>query len=475
MEISEVGVRRPTTGFATACVWGFAPVDPLLDWLGVPRTHRTFRESVLDADRQSDLQGLVLLDLPDQDSTAVGHRLEVDRLIEMVDLVIWVLDPQKYADESLHAYLRHLVGRESTMLVVLNQLDRLSPQEAQTCATDLRRLLDADGLTSARLLGTSALQGDGVDAVRLAIADLVRRQDGFRYRVTLDLDEVTERLRAGLGVREADPDDLPGVDRLVAVLSQATGIDVLLDGVATDYRRRAAQQLGWPPARWVGRFRADPLRTAGLGVDEEDTVRGLTGSALHEPTPAQRARLDLGVREVVQAAVQDLPVRWVEAVSAAELPPTEELGRALDTSLAQVDLPLAVPGWWRAVRILQSGLIWLVLLGALWSLTLVVGRWIGTPLPSGPRPFGTPLPVLLSSAGLLVGGGLALLGRRLAVIGAGRRRAAMDRTIGAVVHQVAAEQVVAPLSVVLNDHRRAREALGGDGFRGLPPRAAGAL
>ena len=48
------------------------------------------------------LRGLVLLDLPDFDSVEARHRLEVDRLLRLVDLVVWVLDPQKYADRVVH-------------------------------------------------------------------------------------------------------------------------------------------------------------------------------------------------------------------------------------------------------------------------------------------------------------------------------------------------------------------------------------
>jgi hypothetical protein len=39
----------------------------LLDWLNIPSRHQIQRESVLDADSQSDLHGLVLQDLPDHD------------------------------------------------------------------------------------------------------------------------------------------------------------------------------------------------------------------------------------------------------------------------------------------------------------------------------------------------------------------------------------------------------------------------
>jgi len=148
MEIAPVGARRPLTAAPMACVWGETGSQQLLDWLDVPDDRRMTRESVLDADDQAPLYGLVLLDLPDHDSTEVIHRVEVDRLVTMVDLLIWVVDPQKYADDALHSgYLQRMTGHDGVMLVVLNQIDRLGPDEAQTCANDLRRLLDGDGLS----------------------------------------------------------------------------------------------------------------------------------------------------------------------------------------------------------------------------------------------------------------------------------------------------------------------------------------
>src|SRR3712207_8726897 len=52
----------------------------LLEWLQVPRRHR-----VAEGDG---LGGLVLLDLPDFDSVELAHRLEVDRVLELADLVV---------------------------------------------------------------------------------------------------------------------------------------------------------------------------------------------------------------------------------------------------------------------------------------------------------------------------------------------------------------------------------------------------
>ena len=89
-ELATVGRRRPTTSEGQAAVWGDG-ADPLLDWLEIGRRHR------LD---DGALSGLLLLDLPDFDSVETAHRLEVDRVVELADLVVWVVEPQKYADAS---------------------------------------------------------------------------------------------------------------------------------------------------------------------------------------------------------------------------------------------------------------------------------------------------------------------------------------------------------------------------------------
>ena len=115
--------------------------DRLLDWLEVPRRHRHPPEPALD--------GLVLLDLPDHDSVRLEHRLEVDRLVGLVDVLVWVLDPQKYADAAVHdRYLAPLAGHAGVLLVVLNQVDRLDAVAARACLTDLRALLDREGLAA---------------------------------------------------------------------------------------------------------------------------------------------------------------------------------------------------------------------------------------------------------------------------------------------------------------------------------------
>src|SRR5665648_238550 len=148
-DVAEVAVTRPTTSEALAIVRGDG-AGPLLDWLGVRRRHHLGGEG----------DGLVVLDLPDHDSVATDHRLEAERLVALVDLMVWVVDPQKYADAAVHEqYLRGLAGHRDVLLIALNQVDRLTPAELQACHRDLERLLAQDDLAGVPVLDVSARTG----------------------------------------------------------------------------------------------------------------------------------------------------------------------------------------------------------------------------------------------------------------------------------------------------------------------------
>ena len=81
-----------------------------------------------------DLQGLVLLDLPDHDSTEVSHHLEVERLVKLADVFIWVLDPQKYADAAIHdRFLRAAAASHAdVMMVAFNHIDEIPADQVDT-------------------------------------------------------------------------------------------------------------------------------------------------------------------------------------------------------------------------------------------------------------------------------------------------------------------------------------------------------
>jgi GTP-binding protein EngB required for normal cell division len=201
---SPPGVMRPTTRHLHACVWGMEGAAPLLDWLGVQRRHRYARASALD-EGEASLTGLLLLDLPDHDSVVTGSAAMVDRLVKLADMLVWVLDPLKYADASVHErYLVPLAGHAAVTTVVLNQSDTLSPDQVADCTADLRRLLDSEGLLETPVLVTSAATGAGLDELRSTLATAVAARRAVTDRITADVDALLERFAVYAG------DSVPG-------------------------------------------------------------------------------------------------------------------------------------------------------------------------------------------------------------------------------------------------------------------------
>ena len=186
------------------------------------RRHRYARASALD-DGEAQLTGMLLLDLPDHDSVVTGSAALVDRLVKMADMLVWVLDPLKYADASVHRrYLVPLAGHAAVTTVVLNQVDTLSPDQADDCRSDLRRLLDAEGLSETQVLVTSATTGVGLDELRRALASAVAVRRAAAERITADIEALLERLAVYAG--DSVPGWLPPVRQepaLVAVSATA--------------------------------------------------------------------------------------------------------------------------------------------------------------------------------------------------------------------------------------------------------------
>jgi GTP-binding protein EngB required for normal cell division len=202
---SPVGVTRPTTRHTHACVWGMEGAAALLDWLSVQRRHRYARASALD-EGETGMHGLLLLDLPDHDSVVSGSAALVDRLVKLADLLIWVLDPLKYADASVHKrYLVPLAGHAAVTTVVLNQCDTLDAQQISDCTEDLRRLLDAEGLLDTHIVVTSATTEVGLDELRMVLADAVASRRAANDRISSDIDALLDRFTVYAG------DSLPGV------------------------------------------------------------------------------------------------------------------------------------------------------------------------------------------------------------------------------------------------------------------------
>jgi GTP-binding protein EngB required for normal cell division len=464
VELSSVGVRRPTTSWATACVWGREGAPELMDYLGIAPRHQVMRDSLLDLGKEDRaLQGVVLLDLPDHDSTEVSHHLEVDRLIELTDLMVWVLDPQKYADAAVHdRYLAPMSSHRDVMLVVLNHVDEVPVDRRESMLADVRRLVDADGLAGVPVLATSARTGEGIDALRDEIARRVKAKQVTRARLAADLRDAATRLQAASG-SSAHPDlSSARVDRLVDAFADAAGVPVVVDAVESATRVRANRATGWPVTSWVSRLRPDPLKR--LHLDLGSAGKELTGrarSSMPSATQVQRARVDTEVRAVADEVSGTLARPWAEAVRRASVSRLPDLNDRLDAALTATPLGVdRLPVWAGLVRVLQWLLLVATAAGLVWSVVLLADPWFGVTRPSTPDVAGFPVPVILLVGGIVLA--LLLSGLcRLLVRGTARSRGrTADRRMRAAIGGVADELVVRPVQAELAAYDTVRAGLG---------------
>ncbi len=457
-KLAEPGVRRPTTSKAMAAAFGESP-DALLDWLDVPRRHL-----VTGHDRFS---GLVLLDLPDHDSTETSHRLEVDRLVQLVDQFVWVVDPQKYADAALHdRYLKPLAAHADVMLVVLNQADKLGDDERKRMLADLRRLLEADGLKGTKVVAASALTGFGIKELQDELAELIKGKKAAALRLAADVEVTAANLRPHIGDTEVDGVPRRRIAQLDETLMVAAGVPVVVEAVAKAWRHRGAYATGWPLVSWLEKFRPDPLRALHLDLVSTKKQPAIEPGRVNRtslPTAqgVARARVDSAVRGLADDTSGALPRPWQDSVRRAARADEALLPDHLDRAIATADLGLDEgTGWWSAVRVLQ----WLVLL------TMVVGLgWLGVnfvltayfALPALPVPMvgRVGLPTVLALGGLGAGLLLALLSRIGVEVGARAKARQAQATLRKAVSQVTRTYVVEPVDAELARREQAREAL----------------
>lgn len=474
-QISETGLRRPTTAAPLACSWTDGAAG-LLDRLAIPgRLRRRPQAGGTAADEA--LQGLVLVDLPDHDSAAVGHRDQVDRVLALVDAVIWVVDPEKYADAALHErYLRPLAGHAEVTFVVLNQIDRLPGEAADQVLDDLRRLLDEDGMAlgehgepGATVLPLSALTGDGVGELRELLGRFVQDRTAATRRLSADVDAAAARLRPvyvaegrpGLGERAREE----FADRL----AEAVGAAAAGQAAEREWRRNAGRACGTPWLR-LWRWYESTRRPGGLD-------RGAFTAPPEEQLTA-RQRVEQAVRTVADDAAAGLPGPWAQAVREAAVHGAQGLpealdelaGRAAGTEDRGTDADSAPagtgarggtepehggrgsarpprPAWWPAAVLAQVVMTLLQIFGGLW----LAGQIIGVLQP------GLLTPALVMLAGI-IGGPLVEWSCAAAARGPARRYGQeAERRLREAAAGCGRARVLDPVSAELVRYREVRE------------------
>jgi len=426
-DLSESGAARPTTSTTKALVWSDDDVEEMLEWLGVPAADQHRRRSLPDVSPGRLPDGLLLLDLPDHDSVQMAHHREAERIVELADLLIWVVDPQKYADAAIHRrFLEPLAGHRAVTMVVLNHIDLVPEERRAGMLRDLRRVLAADGLRDPRILMTSARHGTGMKELRTAIRRRVEEKQNAGLRVEADILAAARRLD---GVTGEAPASVPPVwvadlERRVAA---AAGVTALVASTEREVREEAARRL---TLRGLLRrqSRTESGGAPGLG-------------------PVDRPAVDTAVRTLVAKVTRDLKPAWARPFWASVSERLSETDDRLDAELAALRLERRLPRWLPVVAVLRAVLTLAVVAGA-----LVVGAAARN---------GDPSPSVLVAAGALLGATACLwLGARYAAGRVARRVAgAVDDECRRVISRVVRGHVLGPVSSELATYARFRRAI----------------
>jgi GTP-binding protein EngB required for normal cell division len=439
-EIATAAVRRPTTTEPLAGIWGAEGSEALLDWLDVRSRHHARPVDGFAGEET----GLILLDLPDFDSTRAANREIVQRMVGMVDVLVWVLDPQKYADAAVHNdFLAPLAAHGAVTLVVLNQTDRLPEADVRPVLDSLKGILARDGLGQVQVLAASAVTGAGVDRVRAAIRQVVLQRQASSQRLMADVARAAGRLREASGTGEAAGASPGSKARLSDELATAANVPLVVRAVERSYRLESARHTGWPVTRWLLKFRPDPLRRLNL---RSSAPSELSRTSLPPSGAPERARTDAAVRKFADAAGSGASGPWRAAIRDAAREGREKLPDALDQAIAGTDLLAARKSWWWPVFNIVQWLALLSVLGGLGWLGVLAGlAYLQLPVPEAPRVEGWPVPTLMIAGGAVLGIFLALFGKFIGAAAARARAAAARKRLRIAVGGVARDLVVEPV------------------------------
>lgn len=521
---------RPTTSTVQAAIWEAEGSEELLDWLGIdkrvyPQTQALAAEGEATegneaggnnkatggaaapnavtepapglfnrirravggrGEMRTRTGGLILLDMPDFDSVTTTNRDLAARMMRYVDVLVWVVDPQKYADAVIHRdFMVPLAASGAQALCVLNQADKLAPAEVPAVLASLTRLLQAEG-TEAHLLAApiavSARTGEGVDVLRDLLAQVAAAKSLSLQRTDAQLHATASQLRTyagGEGTVLAGAYALEAEQKLVKACYASSQAEQVLEAATASYRRAAGQHTGWILTRWMSRLKADPLRRLHLGQQDEtkstskaaksagmlgsdsENAPELVASSLPPLSAAQKAGMANAVRQYSKQMAARIDEPWKRSMKEAALSREAELPELLERDMVRIDYGL---GRTRAPWVIFNALQWIALLSALagvgW-LTLISGMaYLQIQLPPAPTPEGSPvpLPTLLLLLGILLGIASAGVGRLLTAMGSRYYARKLRGRLQTGVEKAVQSCVVAPVQQEakrLNAYRKA--------------------
>jgi hypothetical protein len=323
-EVTPTGVQRPTTSEPVAWI----PHDP------EPGLTRLLDDmSIQNRVGQELYPWLALIDLPDTDSVVLDHRLEVLRVLPLVDAVVWVLDPEKYQDARIHReHIAPAAASSDRFVFLLNQVDRLPRGAIAEVVGDLRESLERDGVREPSIVVTAGDPPNGLPIGLTDFVDAIRELGSTRSVVTRHvIDELTvaaDRLLvplSGSGGTSFGQGWVAARDAVAEGIAEVVNRELLTEAQAVASRDAAVV------AAWLGGRRVAETVTAGstrVADAMSDPITNLVGEVASEVDHDSRKML-VGVMDRIEDEA-NATATVVGVTATVTLKPP--------------------PGWWRAVR-----------------------------------------------------------------------------------------------------------------------------
>ncbi|MGB0865412.1 MAG: GTPase [Granulosicoccaceae bacterium] len=323
-EVARTGVLRPTSREVTVYAHESLSLTQLPAQIPADKVQ-------VSSHRDQASRQVVWIDTPDVDSVATEHREQVLAWLPYVDLVVYVVSPERYKDDAGWQMLRE-AGDQHAWMFALNQWDRGQPEQL----VDFKRVLAEAGFSDPQVFCTicsEPAQDDDFDALREAVSQLAEASNLSALMAQAQAAQA-QKLQQG-----------------VTVLAGALGSDASLDEVDAEFEKQFAeraqkieQDLAWQMAASAQRFE-----------EEQGGWRQLLTGKRSAPSPADTdkaievwdARAEQQVRDAlsvltVSVAERQLPVAPLKPQLSAVADKAAELARARQRS--QVSEALAKPG-----------------------------------------------------------------------------------------------------------------------------------
>ena len=227
-QISSVSDRRPHTDLVIVYRHKESSLPPDIPGDYIREPHNVHENDLI--------AGLIIYDFPDFDSIVKEHAEKVLALLEFLDIAIWVVSPEKYADLEFYKVLSQTSKHQDNFIFVMNKIDTIKapgsdPQhELKTLLGDFTLKLKRNGILSPKIYSFSAREINNTNAPEWWKEDFFNFKNSlFRKR---DIKEILAIKEANI---EAEVNRI--VKELKALYVRYNNLPVELNGIMLDFQK----------------------------------------------------------------------------------------------------------------------------------------------------------------------------------------------------------------------------------------------